>query len=141
MICMDLFVYFTETKSLVCGKLQDILTITSILICSIILSKYDYVDKVNTLKPMLACPKEKKEKIVCYFKVKYQLYREYFNNLKEMCLIQKNLLPSRLHSLLIKNNRQIAKAHTKWTHDAQNKYTSYIPEVCITRYCVYEKVA
>lgn len=59
---MDLFVYFTETKSLVCGKLQDILTITSILICSIILSKYDYVDKVNTLKPMLACPKEKKGK-------------------------------------------------------------------------------
>lgn len=107
MICMDLFVYFTETKSLVCGKLQDILTITSILICSIILSKYDYVDKVNTLKLMLACPKEKKEKIVCYFKVKYQLYREYFNNLKEMCLIQKNLWPSRLHSLLIKNNRHI----------------------------------
>lgn len=102
MICMDLFVYFTETKSLVCGKLQDILTITSILICSIILSKYDYVDKVNTLK--LACPKEKKEKIVCYFKVKYQLYREYFNNLKEMCLIQKK--PFALTFTLVANKKQ-----------------------------------
>lgn len=60
MICMDLFVYFTETKSLVCGKLQDILTITSILICSIILSKYDYVDKFNTLNVSLS--KRKKGK-------------------------------------------------------------------------------
>lgn len=60
MICMDLFVYFTETKSLVCGKLQDILTITSILICSIILSKYDYVDKFNTLNISLS--KRKKGK-------------------------------------------------------------------------------
>lgn len=60
MICMDLFVYFTETKGLVCGKLQDILTITSILICSIILSKYDYVDKFNTLNVSLS--KRKKGK-------------------------------------------------------------------------------